>query len=102
MEGPAITITSVTHPLDPAPELHDSGLLGAADIWRPYLHPAEYSDMTSLMKLDNPILSEQGPTQDNFFSFMLRGSEQEQGCLIKDTHKILANVGNSGLQLTKL
>ena len=75
-----------------------------ADIWRPYLHPNEYCDnMLPQIKLDNSLFSEPMTPQDNLISFMLKGPEEPNNHIIRDSQKLLANMNmSSGLQLTKL
>ena len=75
-----------------------------ADIWRPYLHPNEYCDnMLPQIKLDNSLFPEPMTPQDNLISFMLKGPEEPNNHIIRDSQKLLANMNmSSGLQLTKL
>ncbi|XP_063686934.1 uncharacterized protein LOC134820475 [Bolinopsis microptera] len=75
-----------------------------ADIWRPYLHPNEYCDnMLPQIKLDNSLFSEPMTPQDNLISFMLKGPEEPNNHIVRDSQKLLANMNmSSGLQLTKL
>lgn len=73
------------------------------DIWRPYLQAGpEYCDtMVPHLKLDNTLFSEPITSQDNLISFMLKGPEDQNGHIIRDSQKLLANM-SGGLQLTKL
>jgi hypothetical protein len=57
--------------------------------------------MMPQIKLDDSMFSEPMTPQDNLISFMLKGPEEQNSHIIRDSQKLLANVSN-GLQLTKL
>ena len=91
-------------PLQPQQQIQQvqsDQVLNMVDIWRPYLHPGEYCDMMPQIKLDDTLFSDPMTPQDNLISFMLKGPEEPNNHIIRDSQKLLANMSN-GLQLTKL